>query len=91
MAEAKTDSTKSEGSKATRSAGTTKTSRPATQDPAVMNAPTTATGADNPLTPVDGEQRPEEYGANEETFASASYRHTHGVPAAEQRHELADY
>lgn len=51
----------------------------------------TATGADVALTPVDGEKRPADYSAGEELFGSATYRHTHGVPPADQRHELADY
>ena len=40
----------------------------------------TATGADHPLAATDGETRPtdDDFGANAETFESASWAHTHG-------------
>lgn len=48
------------------------------------------TGADNPLTPTDGEKRPEQFGANSETFESAAWAHTHGTNPEEQT-QLSDY
>lgn len=53
--------------------------------------PKTATGADNPMVSTDGEERPkdDEFGANPETFKSASWAQTHGENPLEA--ERGDY
>jgi hypothetical protein len=40
--------------------------------------PQTATGADRAMVSTDGEERPKEFGANAETFESATWAQTHG-------------
>lgn len=91
MAESTKTSSRSTGAKtADKPASTSDTFRGEQGATLEKEPEQTATGADVPLAPVDGEKRPEEYTSGEELFKSATYRHTHGVPAAEQRHDLAD-
>jgi hypothetical protein len=50
-----------------------------------------ASGADRPLAKSTGEERPKEFGANEETYDSPTWAQTHGSNPLDDVHDLADY
>jgi hypothetical protein len=78
VAETKSTTTKAAAAKAADKP----TDQPAT--------PTMDTGADNPMTSTDGEKMPEDFGANKETFESATWAQTHGTNPIEET-KLSDY
>lgn len=48
------------------------------------------TGADRPLAKSSGEDRPKDFGANDETYDSSSWAQTHGADPRDT-HDLADF